>query len=685
AVRNACGLSNTLATTAAPISAPGLLLLEDDFDYAASQPLTSNGWNPAAGAASTTATATGNLPFGTYPQGAALSSLPAATSSQVSLVAGAAGPLYRSGTARPATATTLYAAAVVNFSATQNAGDYFLAFANAANAASSAPSYRSRVYAARASATTFTFQLGLADEVATPDPAATAFSLNTNYLLVLKTETSASNAETVSLYVLPAGTDLSTEPVAPLITKTGATTLAAPLNAVLLRPDGSANATLTLDGIRLATGWGAAAGQPFYTAAGATIGAGSYYSLTANNADIITPLGAVYVEGSLSLSSGLIASTAAAPLTLYPGTSVAGGSATSYVSGPLSRATGAGAATTTFPIGCGANYRPLVLTATAQASPATYVATQTEGNAGQSFSAGNGLGTAPLRRVSTQRAYSLTTGNPASGFSGTITLPFEPNDYVNNPADAGLVVAKRDALAADPADNNKWTNLGRSASTGAGTGPGGAAGSGTLTSAPFTSFSDFTLGATNDISSSNALTVINPLPVTLSYFAATRTAGGVQVAWATASEQSSDYFAVERSLDGRTFASTARVAAHGTTAQGHAYASLDAAAPAALLYYRLRQVDFAGTVAYSPVATVAALDGVLAGFTLAPNPAHTSLSFGTALPTAYTVRTALGQLVRSGTSAAGPNSLLISDLPAGLYLFELHSAAGRVVRRFTKE
>ena len=682
AVRNACGLSNSLATTAAPISAPGLLLLEDDFDYAAGQPLTSNGWSPVSGPASTIATTTGNLSFSTYPQGAALSSLPAATSSQASLVAGTAGPIYRGGTARPTAATTLYAAAAVSFSATQTGGDYFLAFANAANATSSAPTYRSRVYAARASATTFTFQLGLADEAATPDPTATAFSLNTSYLLVLKTETAASGAETTSLYVLPTGTDLSAEPAAPLITKTGATTLAAPLNALVLRPDGTANATLTLDGIRLATGWGAAVGQPIYTAAAATIGAGNYYSITANNADLITPLGAVNVENNLSLSSGIIASNTAAPLTLYPGTSVAGGSATSYVSGPLSRATGTGAFTTTFPIGNGVNYRPLVLTATAQASPATYTATQTEGNAGQSFSTSNGLGTAPLRRVSTQRTYTITTSNPNNGFSGTITLPFEPNDYVNNPADAGLVIAKRDAVATDPADNSKWTNLGRSASTGPSTGPGGATGSGTLTSAPFTGFSDFTLGATNDISGSNSLNSVNPLPVTLRYFTATRTAGGVQVAWATASEQSSDYFEVERSLDGRTFASEAHLAAHGTTAQGHAYASLDAAAPTALLYYCLRQVDLDGTVAYSPIAT---LDGVLAELTLAPNPARTSLSFSTALPTTYTVRNTLGQLLRSGTSTAGPNTISVADLPAGVYFFELRSSPSRVVRKFAKE
>jgi len=682
AVGNGCGTSNPLATSLAPVSAPGVLLFEDDFDYAAGQPLAGNGWSQVAGSAGSIATAAGNVLVGMYPQGAALSNLPAAISNKAALVAGVDGPLYRGG-ARPASATTLYTAAVVNFSDTQVSSEYFLAFTNAASASTGSPTYRSQVYATRASATTFTFELALANRPTTA--STTQFSLNTNYLLVLKTETTTTGTETTSLYVLPAGADFSTEPTTPLLSIAGTTPLTVPLNAVVLRQNGISNATLTLDGVRLATGWGTAVGQPYYTAAAATINAGSYYSLTVANGDVLTPSGSVKVENSLNLTSGIIASTAANSLTLYPGTSVAGGSATSYVGGPLARVTGPGAATHLFPIGSGANYRPLVLTATAQTGPATYTATQTEGNAGQSFSAGNGLGTAPLTRVSTQRAYTITTSNPNSSFSGTITLPFEPNDYVNNPADAGLVIAKRDAVAANSADNGKWINLGRSGSTGAGTGPGGVAVSGSLTSAPFSGFSDFTLGATNDISNSNAFNVVNPLPVQLTSFLATRAGAGVQVAWATASEKNSAYFVIERSLDGRTFAGLTRTAAHGTTSLSHYYASLDASAPAALLYYRLRQVDFDGTVAFSPVVTVAAADGATAEFALAPNPAHERVSFFTAAPTAFGVRNALGQLVRSGTTAAGSNSLLVNDLPAGIYFFELHSAAGRVVRKLVKE
>ena len=84
----------------------------------------------------------------------------------------------------------------------------------------------------------------------------------------------------------------------------------------------------------------------------------------------------------------------------------------------------------------------------------------------------------------------------------------------------------------------------------------------------------------------------------------------------------------------------------------------------------------------SPIAT---LDGVLATFTLAPNPARESLHLLTEQPTPYLVRTALGQVALQGTTAAGTTTIAVEKLAAGVYFFELHADTGRVVRRFVKE
>jgi hypothetical protein len=682
AVANSCGTSSTLATSVPPPAAPGMLLAEDDFDYTGA--LSANGWT-GSGASVTQA---GNITASMYPQGLLAAG---GTSYQARVVGTSGGSLARLATI-PSSATTLYAAALINVtsSATVSGDDYIFSFLTTSGGSSG----QGRVTIARPSSaltTKFVFRLQASNATAAT-PSLAQFDVNTPYIMVLKAENSAATggSDQFSLYVLPTSADLSREPSTPLLTTSGLNFFSA-IGAFQLRLSDSNNPILSLDNFRFATGWGTAVGNPTYTAAGATITAGNYASLTLNNGSTLTPIGAVNVEKQLALTSGTVNTTATNSLTLYPAVTVtptAASSSSGYVNGPVLRPVPAlgSAQSFVFPVGSNGNYRPLTLNVASQTSPATYTATQTEGNAGQSFSAGNGLGTAPLLRVSAQRYYAITTSNVASGFSGTVTLAFGPNDYVNNPADAGLVVAKRDAVATDPADNNKWTNLGHSAGAGAGSGAGGTPVSGSITSAAFTSFSDFTLGATNSDLTTNALAPsVSPLPVQLTSFGATRQAGGVQVAWATASEKNSDYFVVERSLDGRTFASVARVAAHGTTAQAHAYASLDGPAPAALLYYRLRQADLDGTVAYSPVVTVAATDGATAEFALTPNPARERVSFLTAQPTAYTVRNTLGQLVRSGTTAAGTNELLVNELPAGVYFFELHGAAGRVVRKFVKE
>jgi hypothetical protein len=171
------------------------------------------------------------------------------------------------------------------------------------------------------------------------------------------------------------------------------------------------------------------------------------------------------------------------------------------------------------------------------------------------------------------------------------------------------------------------------------------------------------------------------LPVVLTGFGAARTAAGVRLRWSTASEINSARFEIERSADGVDYSAAGAVPAAGSSALPRAYSFLDAPA-AGSLYYRLRQVDLDGTVHYSPTVAVA---GPLAEFVLAPNPTRAGLGFFTETATAYAVRNSLGQVVRTGTTLAGPNTLAVEALPAGVYLFELRTATGRVVRRFVKE
>ncbi|MEJ7660098.1 MAG: hypothetical protein WKG07_11005 [Hymenobacter sp.] len=90
------------------------------------------------------------------------------------------------------------------------------------------------------------------------------------------------------------------------------------------------------------------------------------------------------------------------------------------------------------------------------------------------------------------------------------------------------------------------------------------------------STSFFALASTNKVDNPLTGTPPVPLPVKLVQFAAVRQGSAARVTWATASEQNSAYFVVQRSADGRTFADLQRVAAQGTTTSRHEYATLDA-------------------------------------------------------------------------------------------------------------
>ena len=685
-------ISNTVGSQSAPVSvtgtavvppptSAGVLLLEEDFDYAAGTSLTAapaTGWQDTEPTNSLLplTTVAGNLMRAGYPQGIAAVG---GGSSQTFMTGGPfAQDIYKNIGAQPTGTTVLYTAALVNVSAAQG-GDYFLSLY--ASNISTSTVYRARVFA---KTTTGGFFIGASvDGNPINYDESTVYNLNTPYLVVVKYENSAAtgNTDAMSLYVVPAATALvpALEPATPTIGPLASTRNdLSRLDAVLLRQAGNGAPDLTIDNLRVATGWGTAVGRPAYLGTTPTISAGNYYDVTVNTTGAVAPAGAVQVENNLTLTNGLITTTTTNQLTLYPGATVSGGGPTSYVNGPVRRQTLAGAATSVFPVCKDGAYRPLTLTATAQAAPSTYTAEQVNASAGTNV-------TAPLQRVSTKHYYTVTSSNTATGnFTGTITLSFGTEtgqeDYVNTPGSADLVIAKRDGAG-------PWVSIGRSASTGTDAGAGGPSVAGTLTSASFSDFSDFALGARN-VNPANPLLAINPLPVELSTFAAQHTAEGNALAWTTASEQNSAYFEVQRSLDGREFAALGQVAAQGHSSHSSRYAFLDRAkslSPQAPTYYRLRQVDRDGSASFSPVVAVAGASSPLANVILYPNPAREALRLQLPAVTPYRVLNALGQTLLQGTAEAGDATVRVQDLPAGLYHLELRTPTGRVVRKFVKE
>ncbi|OGX84368.1 hypothetical protein BEN47_03125 [Hymenobacter lapidarius] len=369
----------------------------------------------------------------------------------------------------------------------------------------------------------------------------------------------------------------------------------------------------------------------------------------------------------LSLTRGRVFVQGNNKLIVLPEGSVTGGGNNSYTN-TLTQSSVTNQTTKTatlgFPLGVDGQYRPLnFLVEDVNGGTSSYTAHQ--------YEAPSPSRTLPptLSRVSQIRYYNVVRepGGTSVLNRARITLNY---DFASDGVTPATVSFLRVAMA-DPIDDSKWKDIG-------GSGLGSSIQSDFFPAGPL---GDFTL-ATDKQTPPNA----NPLPVELVRFTAERQAAGVRLNWATASEQNSARFEVQRSLDGRTFASVLSVAAQGNSSQLQAYSALDAQAPASRLYYRLRQVDVDGTVAFSEVLTVSGNRASAGELSVYPNPASDRIT--AVVPAAegrtYRVLNSLGQVLDRGRAAEANPSVDVRRLPAGTYFLELNSATGRMVRRFVK-
>ncbi len=341
-------------------------------------------------------------------------------------------------------------------------------------------------------------------------------------------------------------------------------------------------------------------------------GTTSFFDLQKTGANDLT-LGTntnVTVGDLLTMNNGLIytGTSNTVALTNTATQPIVGATTTSYVAGRLSmKLPNAAASIRVFPVGLGGRYRPVTITPqAASTNPVVLV---------EIFnSAPTGTLDATLSNMSSNRYYRIQLLSA----SGTLAASAIQLSYNTDVVDEQVFVPGNLRVAQASSPSGPWSTAG-----GAGVfSPASPRGYTTSASAQTTinNTSFFALASTNKVD--NPLTPA-PLPVQLVQFSAVRQGAAVRVAWATATEQNSDYFVVQRSADGRTFADVQRVAALGTSASRHDYTALDTKPLPGLSYYRLHQVDTNGQDDYSPVVAVRFEGTPAAAPTLVayPNPA----------------------------------------------------------------
>ena len=164
-------------------------------------------------------------------------------------------------------------------------------------------------------------------------------------------------------------------------------------------------------------------------------------------------------------------------------------------------------------------------------------------------------------------------------------------------------------------------------------------------------FSQFAIGST----------AANPLPVTLTYLNADCGDNGVEIKWQTASENNSDFYAVERSLDGQNWNEIAVKTAAGNSTTLLNYSIIDEDRMAGTRYYRLNQVDKNGaSVVYGPISSSCSFNEMTV--TVFPNPASSNVTIAVQTPIAGMVE--LNILAMDGKLIAHSSAVLNSGSTA---------------------
>jgi hypothetical protein len=347
----------------------------------------------------------------------------------------------------------------------------------------------------------------------------------------------------------------------------------------------------------------------------------------------------VDIGSSATFTSGIINTSNTNILTFISGSSANGANNTSYVDGPVLKT---GNQLFTFPVGDGGFYRAISISAP--------TGTTSQFRA-QYFLSPQALGTSMDASFATLSACEYWLLDRINGTSSvSVTLSWDEticsNYTMGSPSD--LRVARWSGAS--------WVSHGNGGTTVAGT-------TGTIVSSgAVTAFSPFTLAS---------VTLLNPLPISLSKFWAEPADNTVAVRWITLTEKNNAYFTLERSADAFNYEYLTRYEGAGTTNEKQEYTYIDEAPLGGLSYYRLTQVDFDGTS--TSWLTSVHRDGTGFAFEVHPNPTQGILKLNAAAN--ITVTNQLNQIL---LSAENVWTVDLSSLPAGVYI--VRNQRGQVVK-----
>lgn len=186
-------------------------------------------------------------------------------------------------------------------------------------------------------------------------------------------------------------------------------------------------------------------------------------------------------------------------------------------------------------------------------------------------------------------------------------------------------------------------------------------------------------------------TAVTALPVHFTSFTAQPKNSIVELAWATASEQNSQYFEVERSANGIVYTKIGTITAAGNSHLTNHYQFTDAMPLHGNSFYRLKQVDIDGKSMYSTIQKVIT-GGEGFAYTIVQNPVRNQLKLNLQLSEAkklkLEIRDARGVLLlqqQQQFSTGNTTYTLPVNHLAGTYFINIITDKGSHTKTFIKQ
>jgi uncharacterized repeat protein (TIGR01451 family) len=201
-----------------------------------------------------------------------------------------------------------------------------------------------------------------------------------------------------------------------------------------------------------------------------------------------------------------------------------------------------------------------------------------------------------------------------------------------------------------------------------------------------------------DVFTDDGTAIINPsggpTPIQMIFFTAVLKNKDAHLYWATESEVNNDRFEIERSEDGINFTKRGKVNGNGSTSSTINYSYIDNInSGASIVYYRLKSIDFDGTIHNSKIIALRLKGTLNNNFTVFPNPFESNikitLTTNTDISATCRIISFDGKEVvnRKISLQKGDNVIVLNDLnniASGNYLLEVNTGNEKFIQKIVK-